>query len=563
MIGDTTADESLLGGDTSTGVATFLHDRLHIITGCLPKPVRPLIHSVHKGGRDVIHHHPRYTSFVCAAAFVLGVSVTGDATAVAMSDRPGIIQPQLTDMAAQAAATGQPVKVLIAYDRPPDVAERDQIAALGGNVSYVFSIVPVIAAEIDPAALDAVAALPDVSLIEWDGEFQAFDQELDNTWGVKHLGAGYAHDFGYTGNGVKVAVLDTGIDYNHPELAGRVKGGWDFVNNDPDPMDDHDHGTHVAGTIAAAWDGVGVVGMAPDVELYALKVLNSKGSGNFSTVIAALQWSVDNGINVTNQSLGSFFNPGQSVENAYNAAYQAGILHVAASGNFYGLFGISYPARYESVVAVGAIDRNNKVAGFTDTGPQMELTAPGVDVPSCKRGGGYIVFSGTSMASPHAAGAAALVFASDVVDENHDGKINDDVRNRLAQTAVDRGAEGRDSKYGFGIVNAQAAVKRPMVMDADPLVRGSSAWLYVSGATPMADVYFYYATSGYSGPTPIDSFGVLLAIGSPKLAQMGTADGSGNASISVNVPSNAPRINIWLQAAETGNTSQVLKATIQ
>ncbi|MBL1218708.1 MAG: subtilisin [Planctomycetes bacterium] len=498
------------------------------------------------------------TVAACAALTCAGLNTT-----FASTGRQDVIQPQLANTAAYAAAQGDAVKVLISYDRQPDAIDRDRVLAIGATVSHVFTIVPVIAAEIDPAALNAVTLLPGVELIEWDGEFQAYDQELDNTWGVKHIGGGYAHDFGYTGSGVKVAVLDTGIDYNHPELAGKVMGGWDFQNNDPDPMDDHDHGTHVSGTIAAAWDSVGVVGVAPDAELYALKVLNQNGSGNFSTVIAALQWSIDNGMNVTNQSLGSFTNPGSAVQNAYDAAYDAGILHVAASGNFYGLFGVSWPARYESVIAVGAINKNNGVPLFVDTGPQMELAAPGVDVPSCKRGGGYIEFSGTSMASPHAAGVAALAFASGVIDENEDGKINDDVRRRLAETAIDRGSLGRDNKYGYGIVNAQAAVKKPMVIEADPLIRGTSAGLYVGGATPMTSVYFFYSRTGNTGPTRVDDLGVLMAIGSPIQAGSTLADANGNAQVSVNVPANAPLISVWLQAAESGNSSHVLKASVQ
>lgn len=475
-----------------------------------------------------------------------------------------VIQPRLLDIARGAGQNGSNVDVLILFDHQPNGIDKDQIAALGGKIKYAYDLVPVIAANITPDSINAISNMPGVLVIEHDGEMHAFlDQELDNAWGVKRIGSGFAHDFGYTGKTVKVAIIDTGIDYNHPDLAPLVKGGYDFQNNDPDPMDDHDHGTHVSGTVAAAWDGVGVVGVAPGVELYALKVLDQNGSGNLSTIIAALDWCVQHDINVTNQSLGSFLNPGKALENAYDAAYQAGILHVAASGNYYGLFGVSYPARYDSVIAVGATDINNKKAGFTDTGKELELAAPGVDVRSCKRGGGYVIFSGTSMASPHAAGTAALVFASDIVDTNNNGRINDEVRNRLAETAIDLGSEGRDKNFGFGLVNAQAAVKEPMSLMVDGLVRGETATLYTSKATPGYQVNVLYAFSGTKGPTALESMGVLLAIYDPKLAASGTANNNGIAILYVDVPSNAPHVNIWFQAAETGNTSNVYKATIQ
>ncbi|MBU2052676.1 MAG: S8 family serine peptidase, partial [Nanoarchaeota archaeon] len=150
-----------------------------------------------------------------------------------------------------------------------------------------------------------------------------------------------------------------GIDYNHPDLKSNYKGGYDFVNTDTDPMDDHGHGTHVAGTVAALDNGIGVVGVAPEANLYALKVLSSGGSGSYSDVIAALQWCVNNGIQVTNNSYGSSGDPGTNVKEAFDNAYNIhGIIHVAAAGNSGNPPGrgdnIIYPARYDSVIAVAA-----------------------------------------------------------------------------------------------------------------------------------------------------------------------------------------------------------------
>ena len=226
-------------------------------------------------------------------------------------------------------------------------------------------------------------------------------------------------------------------------------------------MDDAGHGTHVSGTIVASDDGLGVVGVAPDADLYALKILNSSGSGNWSDVIAALEWAVNNGIQITNNSYTSSKNPGGTVQAAFDTSAAAGILHVGAAGNTGNPKGkgnnIGYPARFDSVVAVTATNQSDVRASFSSTGDQAELAAPGVAVNSTKLGGGYVEFNGTSMASPHVAGTAALVIAGGIGDANGDGWVNDDVRQRLALTADDLGDPGRDSLYGFGLVDAGEA----------------------------------------------------------------------------------------------------------
>lgn len=290
--------------------------------------------------------------------------------------------------------------------------------------------------------------------VEFDSMVYALevDGELDNSWGVKRIGAGFVHDDGNKGAGVKIAVIDTGIDYKHTDLDSNYKGGYDFVNSDNDPMDDDGHGTHVAGIIAAEDNGVGVVGVAPMANLYALKVLDSKGSGSYSDVIAALQWCVDYDIQVTNNSYGSSGDPGYTVKAAFDNSALAVVLHVAAAGNSGNLTGtgdnIIYPAAYDSVIAVAATDQSDKRASWSSTGPDLELSAPGVNIYSTYIGiGGYATLSGTSMASPHVAGTAALVIAAGIFD----------VRGQLQSTADDLGATEWDSKYGYGLVDADEA----------------------------------------------------------------------------------------------------------
>ena len=269
------------------------------------------------------------------------------------------------------------VDVLIGFANPPGPAEQALVRGQGGNVTRSFRLVRAIAASLPGPAVTALLNTPSVTAIELDGTLILSDAELDNTWSVKRIGAGTVHAAGNRGASVKVAVIDSGIDYTHPELGANYAGGYDFVNDDSDPMDDNGHGTHVAGTIAALDNGTGVVGTAPLVSLYALKAFDAAGSGSFSDVIAALEWAVDHGVQVTNNSYGDTRNPGSIVEAAFANAEAAGVLHVAAAGNT-GTFNgkgntVNYPARYGSLVAVGATDFSDVRAFFSSTGPTVEI----------------------------------------------------------------------------------------------------------------------------------------------------------------------------------------------
>lgn len=355
------------------------------------------------------------------------------------------------------------VPVLIGFKQQPGPVEKTLVRAAGGAIKHTYSLVPAIAATLPRTAVAALQNNPNVTVIEPDGEFHAVDEELDNTWGVKKIGAGEVHT-STTGVGAKVAILDSGINYLHPDLNDNYAGGYDFVNGDDDPTDDNGHGTHVAGTVAALDNGFGVVGAAPATSIYALKVLGANGSGSFSNMIAALEWCVANGIQVTNNSYGSKSDPGTIVRDAYDKAYAKGVLHVAAAGNNGNPRGsgnnVGYPARYGSVIAVAATDQLDQRASFSSTGDTVELAAPGVSINSTLMNLGYGTMSGTSMASPHVAGVAALVISAGITDSNADGWINDEVRQILNSTAVDLGPSGRDTLYGYGRVDAAAAVAK-------------------------------------------------------------------------------------------------------
>jgi subtilisin family serine protease len=356
-------------------------------------------------------------------------------------------------VAAQAQAPER-VNVLITFRQLPGAAEQALVRGAGGQVRYAYRLVPGIAASLPAPAVAALQNNPSVLAIEPDGRVEAYDAELDFTWGVARLGSGAIHGSGVSGAGVRVAVFDSGLEYTHFELAHAFAGGHDFVNGDDDPADDNGHGTHVSGTIAAADNDQWVVGAAPGVQLFAIKILDAAGQGNFSDVIAGLQWAVDQGVHVTNHSYGSSGDPGTLVAQAFANSAAAGLLHVAAAGNTGNCRGtgnnVGYPARYDDVIAVAATDSADNRACFSSTGPAVEVAAPGDIILSTYPSGQFAYGSGTSMASPHVAGAAALLVSRGVPNATQ-------VRGLLGGTAIDLGDSGRDKLFGFGLVNLPAA----------------------------------------------------------------------------------------------------------
>lgn len=361
------------------------------------------------------------------------------------------------------------VKVLIGFKEKPGPPEQALVKGLGGKIKYTYHIVDAIAASIPEKAIVALQKNPNVKYVEPDVEIFAVGQTLP--WGVNRIDAEKVWT-DYTGQGVKVAIIDSGIDKDHLDLKDNIIDGENFVSipswKTPDPDkwdDDYGHGTHVAGIVAALNNDIGVVGVAPKADLYALKVLGKTGRGNYSDVISAIEWCEDNDIRVTNNSYGSSGYPGETVEAAFDNAYcNYGIIHVAAAGNENG-GDVIYPARFSSVIAVSATDEGDNLADFSSIGVEVELAAPGVDIYSTYKDGGYTTYSGTSMASPHVAGVAALVIAAGISD----------VRTQLQNTADDLGDSGRDSLYGCGLVNAAEAVSAEPVDVHDVAVTAISA----------------------------------------------------------------------------------------
>ena len=231
-------------------------------------------------------------------------------------------------------------------------------------------------------------------------------------WGVERIGATkvWSNDPASRGAGIKVAVIDTGVASSHSDLLGKVKEGLNVLTPGGTCEDDHGHGSHVAGIIAANHNQIGVAGVAPDSEIYCVKVLDSRGSGRIDGVASGINWAISKGVNVINLSLG-FRDASYTVEGALKAAYSAGIVTVVSAGNG-GIRGTLYPAKYPEVISVGAIGKDGLLAEFSANGRETtDVAAPGVAIPSTVLNGSYASWSGTSMAAPHITGSVALIMA--------------------------------------------------------------------------------------------------------------------------------------------------------
>lgn len=411
---------------------------------------------------------------------------------------------------APALATAPPesARVIIVFKERPNAA---LVRGLGGEVITTYKIIPGLAAKVPTGALEELRKNPAIAYIEPDAVVYALEQQVP--WGISRIGAPSAWSSS-TGAEVKVAILDTGIQHDHPDLAANVKGGISVVGenystDNADWNDGHGHGTHVAGTVAAVNNDVGVVGSAPDAWLYGVKVLFDDGEGPVSDVIEGIDWCVQNGMQVLNMSLGTDEYV-SSFENACDQAYEAGLLLVAAAGNDGdgnpNTTELSYPAAFDSVIAVAATDSNDQAPSWSNSGAFVELAAPGVSVYSTYKGSNYTTKSGTSMAAPHVSGTAALVLA------RNPSLANGQVRSILQQKAKDLGPIGKDTVYGYGLVRADEAMQTN-VLTLRPNASGeyteyttvfgaAEHWDAVNDVAPDEDnTYIETATAGH-----IDTF---------------------------------------------------------
>jgi serine protease AprX len=342
-----------------------------------------------------------------------------------------------------------------------------------------------------------LAARPDVERVDIDEERIVL---LGTAWGVTKVGAETVwQNPGYKGKGVVVAVLDTGVDITHSDLKNNIwknasempgdgldndnngyvddVNGFNFNANNANPMDDHGHGTHVAGSIAGDGSGGTLTGVAPQAKIMALKVLSASGGGTEADVWEAIQYAVANGADVISMSLGwsHSWNPDRkSWREVCDKAIAAGVKVVVAAGNENGGSApdnLRTPGDVPSVITVGATDKNDAIGSFSSRGPvswstvppfndfpnlvKPDVSAPGVGVNSTIKGGGYSgdTWNGTSMATPHVAGVVALML------QGAPSLSHAKVKECLEKTAVDLGAAGKDNDYGSGRVDAVKAVE--------------------------------------------------------------------------------------------------------
>lgn len=309
-------------------------------------------------------------------------------------------------------------------------------------------------AELTPKQRKALESDPTVAYVEEDSKRYIMDvitpMAQTTPYGISMVQANQVSD-GSAGN-TKVCVIDTGYDYDHEDLQSSGVTGYAFSGHGNWYSDGNGHGTHVAGTMVALNNSTGVVGVigSGQAGVHIVKIFND--SGNWTTasnLITAIQSCKDAGAKVVNMSLGGG-SSNQTENNAMTNFYNGGMLLVAAAGND-GNTSFSYPASYNSVVSVAAVNSSGSLASFSQRNSQVELSGPGVSVNSTWNNGGYNSISGTSMASPHVAGVAALVWS------NHPQCTPAQIRSALNATAEDRGSAGRDNSYGWGIVKAKAA----------------------------------------------------------------------------------------------------------
>jgi subtilisin len=361
--------------------------------------------------------------------------------------------------AAVAAAVPEPTRHIIGVTDVP--AAEQAIKAAGLSIIEEIPLIDAIVVEGPEQAAQGLAHAPFVRYVEPDPPQAVWTQEDTLVYGVDNIdaevlwgGANKATNVipGRGGAGINVAVIDTGIDCGHPDLAPNCMYGVNYVSKGKDPFDNHGHGTHVAGIIAARDNGIGVIGVAPEATLYAVKVLDANGSGYWSSVASGIVWATRNNMDVINMSLGgSSFS--QAVADAVEAASAAGVLVVSAAGNSGCCDTVLYPAKLPDSMAVAAVDANDQRASFSSTGLDVDVAAPGVailsTVPtgSCKLcdPSGYRTLSGTSMATPHVAGAAALLISR--------GLSAAQAWEHLAGTAKDLSYVGFDHLTGWGRIN--------------------------------------------------------------------------------------------------------------
>jgi subtilisin len=356
-------------------------------------------------------------------------------------------------------------------------------------------------------ARTGLANRPDVRYVEPDATFEAIGESLP--WGVDRIDADTVHDGGTTGDGAHIAIVDTGIDSDHPDLVDNLGAGKAYVeagtdydgsgcsgngNTSHEPWDDdNDHGTHCAGTAAGVANDEGVIGVAPGATLHAVKALSCSGTGYLSDIAAGIEYTANQGWDVASLSLGSS-SDASTLQDACRYAADEGVLVVAAAGNDGPCSDcVSYPAAYDSVVAVSATDSSDELASFSSTGPEIDVAAPGSSILSTVPGG-TAYFSGTSMACPHVSGVGGLLLAN--------GYSGSEARSALQNNTEDIGLSSSDGGNGLLDANAATGDIQSMIGEAGTISIDEN-WTTVSLEGSYTDPVVVTSVGTFNDPDPV------------------------------------------------------------
>jgi minor extracellular protease Epr len=425
--------------------------------------------------------------------------------------------------------------------------DEDLIEKVNGIVLEQYDNFHAIKASIPKSKINELKSSSNVKGVEPDIILQAKGQIKD--WGIESIKSQRTWDFNYTGKGVKVAILDTGIS-PHEDL--KIAGGISFVSYTSSYFDDNGHGTHVAGIIAAKNNSIGVVGVAPDASIYAVKVLNASGNGYLSDIIKGIDWAITNKMDIINLSLGTPVTS-KLLEESIKKAYNHGILVVAAAGNQGNSNGtgdtVAYPAKYDTVIAVSATDSFNRRGVFSATGESIDVAAPGVNILSTYPNNRYVRSDGTSMAAAFVTGNLALL------KEIFQNATKEELRKELQKLVIDLGPPGRDVYYGYGLIQSPVGAERISGKDrfevavnvskkgwkhADTVILGNyNSFADALAASPLA--FKYDAPILLTSPKSLSpvSKKEITRLGAKKVIIIG-----GTGSISENVAEEIKKMNI-------------------
>ncbi|MCY8147211.1 S8 family serine peptidase [Bacillus inaquosorum] len=347
-------------------------------------------------------------------------------------------------------------EVIVVYKNK---AGKETVLDSDAEVEQQYKHLPAVAVTADQETVKELKQDPDILYVENNVSFTAagstdFKVLSDGTdtsdnfeqWNLEPIQVKQAWKAGLTGKDVKIAVIDSGIS-PHDDLS--IAGGFSAVSYTSSYKDDNGHGTHVAGIIGAKHNGYGIDGIAPEAQIYAVKALDQNGSGDLQGLLQGIDWSIANGMDIVNMSLGTT-SDSQILHDAVDKAYEQGVLLVAASGNDGNGKPVNYPAAYSSVVAVSATNEKNQLASFSTTGDEVEFSAPGTNITSTYLNQFYATGSGTSQATPHAAAMFALLKQRDPAESNVQ------LRASMQKNIVDLGTTGRDQQFGYGFIQYKA-----------------------------------------------------------------------------------------------------------